>query len=471
MEALNDLLQPIMKWIMIIVGGSCSGLVLSAIILRGMQRFIRFIIRCFSRIESNSEIRSDGNNGAPDTVITLVHGTWARDAVWTLPSSFLCGRFREQLGEKVLIRRFQWSGKNSIRARNVAAKALSNELRSLLQRYPTASHFSIGHSHGGSVILEALDEEIATGLAGVVCIATPVLVVKRRSFDPWTERCLQWAPLLMIVALSLLTVVWTDAKTLGAKALVLYAVSGIALFLWVRVFKSGYDALNALVGQNPTVDPNKVIFVRAPGDEASMVLMTSQMFHWLVQNVLLTPVNALWGAHEQLQRWSWYLKKYLWATAIAFFGCIYLMYLGWHHMPPLVFATFIPGALGVIVIFLVFNYSIPAFSMWTPVLAFAFIGPLTLIVGLFGLAVGPELAFTAMHFEVTAETTPPGDWRVVLVRTAEARVNTREPVFVDMRGVAPFQRAAMHLQHSEIYDTPEAIDRVCNWISEKCARA
>jgi hypothetical protein len=40
-----------------------------------------------------------------------------------------------------------------------------------------------------------------------------------------------------------------------------------------------------------------------------------------------------------------------------------------------------------------------------------------------------------------------------------------------MRGVAPFQRAAMHLQHSEIYDTPEAIDRVCNWISEKCARA
>lgn len=53
-------------------------------------------------------------------LITLIHGTWARDAPWTQPTSELATALGKSLGD-VRFERFSWSGANSHRARCRAA--------------------------------------------------------------------------------------------------------------------------------------------------------------------------------------------------------------------------------------------------------------------------------------------------------------------------------------------------------------
>src|SRR5688572_33060066 len=50
----------------------------------------------------------------PATVVTLVHGTWSRQAAWTLPGSPLRRTLSHAAAEPVVFQRFAWSGRNSI---------------------------------------------------------------------------------------------------------------------------------------------------------------------------------------------------------------------------------------------------------------------------------------------------------------------------------------------------------------------
>jgi hypothetical protein len=64
------------------------------------------------------------------TNVTLVHGTFARNAPWTQEGSLLRSTLTNKLGDDVTFRAFLWSGDNSFAARADAAK----ELRALLDR-------------------------------------------------------------------------------------------------------------------------------------------------------------------------------------------------------------------------------------------------------------------------------------------------------------------------------------------------
>ena len=65
--------------------------------------------------------------GNPLAVVTLVHGTFARGAPWTQPGSALSKAVCEHFGGRVQLRRFDWSGRNSFRARAKGAEALAAE--------------------------------------------------------------------------------------------------------------------------------------------------------------------------------------------------------------------------------------------------------------------------------------------------------------------------------------------------------
>lgn len=135
---------------------------------------------------SQSEYNGDVNT--PDVVITLIHGTWARSAAWTLPSSPLSLALRKKLDSKrVLFFRFGWSGKNSIKGRTSAGVVLNQNLKEIFARYPGAKHFLIAHSHGGSVALNCLDHEIATVVDGIICLGTPVFVTKPRVYTKMSQ--------------------------------------------------------------------------------------------------------------------------------------------------------------------------------------------------------------------------------------------------------------------------------------------
>ena len=116
----------------------------------------------------------------PARVITLVHGTWAKNAPWTHPESPLCKALNDQLGS-AHIWTFLWSGRNSHNARVSAALDLRAHLHSLKLKFPRSRHYLIAHSHGGNVCLYALREKaLRDGISGVVCLSTPFLVAPPR---------------------------------------------------------------------------------------------------------------------------------------------------------------------------------------------------------------------------------------------------------------------------------------------------
>src|SRR5262245_52275955 len=135
-----------------------------------------------------------------NVVVTLVHGTWGRGfleahrkrvkrhASWTEEKSQHVEAIRRSLGDAVLIERFDWSGRNSHRARLRAAGDLATHLSGLVERYPNAAHAIVAHSHGGNVALYALQKSgLVDRVNGVVCMATPFVILRARQ---WTAASL-----------------------------------------------------------------------------------------------------------------------------------------------------------------------------------------------------------------------------------------------------------------------------------------
>ena len=66
------------------------------------------------------------------------------------------------------------SGKNSVQDRNDAASDLRRWLVESLNKYPSATHILIAHSHGGNVSLQAIDDP-QLGTVRLICLSTPIL--------------------------------------------------------------------------------------------------------------------------------------------------------------------------------------------------------------------------------------------------------------------------------------------------------
>lgn len=142
---------------------------------------------------------SESESSKPEYVVTLVHGTFARDADWVQdglkdsensnePKSHLRQRLTEKLGD-VKFEIFKWTGGNSDVDRYAGADGLQWALKCVLKDHPDARHFVIGHSHGGNVILRALDGfSEASHISGAVTLATPFIHCKPREIAPLVRK-------------------------------------------------------------------------------------------------------------------------------------------------------------------------------------------------------------------------------------------------------------------------------------------
>ena len=84
-------------------------------------------------------------------ILTVLHGTFEPKADWTLEGS----PFRKAIKKGVaglVIRRCEWSGKNTFDARRRGELDLEAHISNIEKDFPGLPHFLIGHSHGGSVI-------------------------------------------------------------------------------------------------------------------------------------------------------------------------------------------------------------------------------------------------------------------------------------------------------------------------------
>ena len=106
--------------------------------------------------------------------VVLVHGTGARGAEWTQPEkSTLCAHLKHAFGSDVSFSTVDWTGANTFEARVDGAGKLRAHVQTQIPK--DLALVLIGHSHGGSVIAQALAQEevFCKRVHGVIFLATP----------------------------------------------------------------------------------------------------------------------------------------------------------------------------------------------------------------------------------------------------------------------------------------------------------
>ncbi len=243
-------------------------------------------------------MRADGG-AAGDLFITLVHGTWPRN-VWrdvfltpfygrwpsgSFPKSlwFADGsEFRNRLtaalskhGLSAQITPFLWSGANSVRERDKAARELVEHIRAKQADYPSSTQVLIAHSHGGNVALRALDQlGITRDEIFTVTIATPFVEILRTKPSPMEARRVD--QMVGVTGVSLSTQIpIVFGVQLGGLG---YIVSFVPLLLWFLLHglrardTAKVDELVGLTSLSPSVRTHPLLVLRALDDEASLVL-------------------------------------------------------------------------------------------------------------------------------------------------------------------------------------------------------
>lgn len=135
-----------------------------------------------------------GTTHAP-IVVTLVHGTFAKGAPWTRDGSILRKQIAAALADErqdVVFGTFDWSGRNTHRARIKAGYELADHIRKLRATCPDHKHFIVAHSHGGNVALLA-HKHLPADLhaTGIATLGTPFLYARMEGLDGLDEKKLR----------------------------------------------------------------------------------------------------------------------------------------------------------------------------------------------------------------------------------------------------------------------------------------
>jgi pimeloyl-ACP methyl ester carboxylesterase len=166
----------------------------------------------------------------PELTVTLIHGTFARGALWTKEGSPLWTDLQKRFKCSALIDSFDWSGDNTVFARRTAGDELAAQLDELKQRFPSAKQYLVAHSHGGNVALYAAERTLIHGIA---CLATPFLHASPRDpsligISPIQRGLFGIACLFMYIA----SFVWNFGCLDGYIGLYCYYLVLYSVILW-----------------------------------------------------------------------------------------------------------------------------------------------------------------------------------------------------------------------------------------------
>jgi hypothetical protein len=237
----------------------------------------------------------DSATGGCDLSITLVHGTWARGLFPPLREKgrwFAEGSdFRTRLGGALAkhglsfrMHPFLWSGANSIRERDKAARELAEHVRANQLEHPRSPQVVIAHSHGGNIALRALDNpDTAQANILIVTIATPfveILAAKESKLVSSAFSLAAVMSLLIIVnfpTLSSLEFIRKAYQTsLTVQILVTLVFSGLIGLWWRKLVANRAlkaDELVRLTSLSASIRRCPLLILRALDDEASLSLL------------------------------------------------------------------------------------------------------------------------------------------------------------------------------------------------------
>ena len=229
-------------------------------------------------------IRSD-----QPVTISLVHGTFARDAPWTRPGSKLYTALQETF-PRANIEAFGWKGRNSALDRERESRRFGEWARARALAQGGAPHFVIAHSHGGNIALKALgDAAVAAAVRGVACLSTPFLHLRPRQFGAtgatylWVALAAAFTAVLLASVFELWDAIGFEPEP-GAVFVALYGsavVAALAADLMERRFARAAEQF-ADACALPVVARESVLILRSAGDEAAGLLMATQFLEWLI---------------------------------------------------------------------------------------------------------------------------------------------------------------------------------------------
>jgi pimeloyl-ACP methyl ester carboxylesterase len=254
--------------------------------------------------------------------VILVHGTWGRGfwsnkqvessgnkhARWFEASS----AFATDLREGIQFWRidchhhpFAWTGSNSIRERDKAAKELASLVTSLEQRHPDDGIVVIGHSHGGNVAMRMM-QHIADPPAKlrIVTLATPFLGIETSRRGALATAL----KVLMLVLIALLglahinpfdpaSVTFADTAVVASGGLLAYFCM-IGLGISVRNPTESLHRLDLLWAMNffdyrVAQKIGGILVLRGIDDEASLALALSALTARLARGIQVLTSNIL----------------------------------------------------------------------------------------------------------------------------------------------------------------------------------
>lgn len=357
---------------------------------------------------------------------------------------------------------FRWSGGNTHRARLHAAAALQRHILALAARYPNDDQFLVAHSHGGNVCLYALrDSCVRECVSGVVTLSTPFIVARRRDLGGAAFTSI----LILIVGVPVAAAIVWLAQFLSfllLRVVILLILGGvlsmfIAIDLFVRrVFFGGktHDEIYQNWRQSlalPELDAERLLIIRSSGDEASGALAVGHLAAWSL-SAMSRRLNAVFSIGEWFStlndRWSpeW---RTACASGLLVAGSVALCYAVFVRFDPLdvVWGTIFFG--GVLATILGLSFARPfGFDLFLLIglilqaLCGALTLPLMLLLMVCALPFGADIALLSLLFDLSAESTPPGNFTVF--QSAFVRPGT--------------------LSHSAPYENEETVVRVAEWL-------
>ncbi len=380
----------------------------------------------------------------PTYIITLIHGTWAREAGWTHEGSVFQRRLQEKLNRPLNFRRFEWSGRNSHTHRLHAGEELSKYLRTEFEGAPQSRHVVIAHSHGGNVALYALqDDQLRARIDGLVCLATPFLQVRPRRLP---RGLFVIAGLYLVLALFVLVanLIYVSGLSSNPKLSPYPLLLGLLLtgalpllppmFLLLWSLRKGRDERFGLWAflktrrerselveslRLPVLDTTKLLIVRPTGDEASGALTASQFLTWILSRIWTFLDFAYSRVERALQATLlvFVLSVLIWILASTLLDWEKLVLLFENHLQWVPWLTTIFTNLPKLMAWLiVFGQSVllPSFGWF----ACSILGLVLFSHYPFGF----DAMLLSFELETTAEVSPPGEARVFQVSMPEPRL-------------------------------------------------
>lgn len=439
-----------------LLGGLLVGLFLAYMVLI-LVAFVQNIYSYWKK-NKNDPVYNQLHTQAPDIVVTLVHGTWARRSKWTRSDSAFSQVLRSTLSPTVAItNEFRWSGKNSVSARHRAGEELGEHMKRLISKWPNSRHFIVGHSHGGTVAFKALnDKNLNSRIDGIVTLSTPFILHQRRAQNMLLFLALRIAPLILfwlVLPLLMSATLFKGSDFPGWLGLFGLMFGTLALVFGPK----NYEKLAVLLSEKlllPQVASDKVLILRGTMDEALLSLNATQAISFGINAIYSFPAHILSQAIKRVSIWKHQLGRHKRFLDIFLLSTWFLS---------LGFAAFhgSQSNLGIYVVAVIttvcmlYMAVISHGGLGTIIFGGLLLGiatvPLLVMLSILVLPLGYELALAAVLLQVSAEPTPTGKWTVWHWHPSIS--------------LSPHDR----LSHSALYDDMSALSEIASFMLKRSA--